>query len=100
SSILSNVSPSDALIARLGGEEFVILCAFEGEEEAERAVANIVQTVADTPLLHGKRSHRVTISAGVCSSSASIDPSIAMSFADKAMYEAKTNGRNRYVVAA
>ena len=100
SSILNNVSPSDALIARLGGEEFVILCALKGEEEAKQAVAKIVETVADTPLLHDKRSHRVTISAGVCYSPSPIDPSIAMSQADKAMYAAKTNGRNRYVIAA
>lgn len=100
SSILNNVSPSDALVARLGGEEFIILCAFMDEEEAIKVVANIVQTVADTPLLYDKRSHRVTISAGVCYSPSMIDLSTAMSQADKAMYEAKTNGRNRFVITA
>ncbi len=83
-------------VARYGGEEFVILMPESRSAElemAERIRKKIEETefvgIAEGPI-------RVTISGGLCTypnDAASIDDLLAK--ADKALYSAKTGGRNR-----
>ena len=86
------------IVARYGGEEFVILannCRLEkGRELAER----IRSRFAQAPFLEGDRSITVTVSIGVAQSDASQQTNMLIdmiSRADKALYRAKTLGRNR-----
>ncbi|MEP1216660.1 MAG: diguanylate cyclase [Marinobacter sp.] len=101
SKLLADSVRSVDVIGRFGGEEFVIVLpemdCFEARETAERLRNLISQT--PQPLGDGK-SVRLTISIGV-----SVFPDNGADFrtlcaaADKAMYRAKSSGRNRVVVA-
>ncbi len=97
---IRNTIPDDALVARLGGEEFGIRILVESEKAGKQIAEQIVNSVELAPLVFGGRSHKVTISAGVCIANADLGQSQAMSSADKAMYEAKSQGKNRVVLAA
>lgn len=86
------------MVARYGGEEFVVLfldldsqSAFDLVEAAREAVEEKHFRVRETDDPLG----RVTFSAGIATSRT--DPKQALVHADKALYEAKNNGRNRTV---
>ncbi len=88
------VKPPDD-VARVGGDEFVILCAgirheHESLEIAERAMASLV---APIELLGA----RVVVSAsiGVVHAHGPVDPTLVLQDADLAMYDAKQQGRAR-----
>lgn len=91
------------LVARLGGEEFLVVCD-SGTLEVTTAVAERIRAgVEACPIEYdpGAVLH-VTVSLGVC---AAVPPPAAggvekmIRAADKALYRAKEAGRNRYVVA-
>jgi diguanylate cyclase (GGDEF)-like protein/PAS domain S-box-containing protein len=87
------------LAARLGGEEFAVLCFGELNEEllsqlAERLRTQICAQVVHTP----KGALAVTCSFGVASSCAEdVDWKAIYARADAALYEAKSSGKNRVV---
>lgn len=91
--------PSDS-IGRLGGEEFGILLAETGEEDAVKAAQRFCRAIAEMEVAH-EPPLRITASFGI----AAIDPERTKSdawlaAADKALYEAKRKGRNRVALAA
>jgi diguanylate cyclase (GGDEF)-like protein len=91
------------LVARIGGEEFVVLLPDCGPEEAERAAEQIRRSVFEADILHAESSAAavVTISAGV----ACVVPEpgtsreLLLALADRRLFLAKHAGRNRVVVA-
>lgn len=88
------------LVGRYGGEEFVLCLP---GTEAEQAVATgdrICRMLESTSVMHDGRNIAVTISIGVAQmhDGESIEQWLAR--ADKALYEAKDNGRNQCVLAA
>lgn len=90
------------LVARMGGEEFVVLMPDTQTERAERIAERLRQRIEETPfLLPGGESVRVTISVGVTTSVETDDfGSDLVKRADDAMYRAKKSGRNRVVIAS
>lgn len=81
------------IAARLGGEEFVLMLPGANAEDALRAASELVALVADTVF---DTVGRITISCGVAQmtpADAGVDA--ALRRADKALYEAKAEGRNR-----
>jgi two-component system, cell cycle response regulator len=89
------------LVARLGGEEFIVVMpetdvasAAEVAERLRLAVANEPFTVRGT----GKK-FTVTVSIGVATGEASDDRERLLQRADKALYGAKTAGRDRVIIA-
>lgn len=91
----SGIGRSD-ILARIGGEEFVLLLPdAAGEQAAARAEA-MRRRLEATPFEVGGAEVRVTISIGVSEARAETE-SIAdmMKRADQALYQAKHNGRNR-----
>jgi len=85
---------SDTL-ARVGGEEFAIVMP-ETRIEVGKSIADRVRQVTyDTDF--GMKD-RVTISGGVAHTSQSHFPNELYTFADKALYFAKRNGKNKIVV--
>ena len=86
-------------LARLGGEEFVILLPETGLTEAFRIAERLRSTLAGTPIQTDAGPLKVTVSIGVTSHKTSSEITIpAHQFvqrADKAMYLAKRAGRNR-----
>jgi two-component system cell cycle response regulator len=88
-------------LARYGGEEFVVLMpgtgAVEAEAAAERLRAAVERIHFETST--GART-TLTVSVGVaCTVEQALDPDVLLQIADKALYDAKRNGRNRVEMA-
>jgi diguanylate cyclase (GGDEF)-like protein len=90
--------------ARYGGEEFAILLPDTDSRGAEFLAEKLRDDVETAPVRHDGRTITVTISVGVATIDppTRYDPAIEDDLvrrADEAMYEAKSGGRNRVVVA-
>lgn len=96
----ANLRPTD-LVARFGGEEFVILfpdtSLLEAAAAAERVRAVVEST--DVTMPGGRALPRVTISMGVAQLKSGQQPADLLKAADLAMYRAKQGGRNRVITA-
>lgn len=98
--LLQALVPPTALVVRMGGEEFALLCPDLGREAALALAASIRQEVAALALESRGESVVVTISIGVAvHSSDTQDFSTWLRAADAALYRAKAAGRNRVVLA-
>ncbi|HSO03496.1 MAG TPA: diguanylate cyclase, partial [Candidatus Limnocylindrales bacterium] len=92
--IRAAVRPEDSL-ARIGGDEFVVLCPRLADPLDVRAVAERVRATLDDPVSVDGRSHRISMSVGISVARAdAIDPADLLRQADMAMYRAKDAGRN------
>jgi diguanylate cyclase (GGDEF)-like protein len=92
--IRAAVRPEDSL-ARIGGDEFVVLCPRLVDPQDVRAVAERVRATLDEPVSIEGRAHRISMSLGISLARAdSIDPADLLRQADMAMYRAKAAGRN------
>jgi len=89
------------LAARYGGEEFAIILPDTSEEDALKLARSIKVKVEDLNIMHEKSTvtNHVTLSLGVYNATPS--PMLIgkdyLNFADKALYHAKQNGRNKVV---
>lgn len=93
--IKPTIRPTD-FFARWGGEEFGLILPHAGLKEAPIATERIRNRVADHSFIFEGHRLPVTISIGIAERSASdttMEPLIAR--ADKALYQAKQQGRNR-----
>lgn len=85
------------VLARFGGEEFVILLPHTREQDAFKLAEKLRHIVEHTPL-HRIPELRVTISIGTSSLLPDGDDAhFLLERADKSMYRAKREGRNRVV---
>lgn len=95
--------PGD-LVARYGGEEIVLLLPHCNEESAALIAARVLQNIRELNIPHtGNPPGIVTASAGVGVLSSGFDTCDAQALidrADKALYEAKSSGRNRVCIFA
>ncbi len=84
------------IVARLGGDEFVVLLPeISAVDDAERVATKVLELFAEPVLIDGQEL-RVTPSIGVAIYPDDGRDSITlMRHADLAMYQAKSNGRNR-----
>lgn len=88
------------MVARFGGEEFVILLPHTSGTESYGLAERLRRTVEKTPLVLGVEGNQVEIPITVSIGSACLLPDGDTAFAlleraDKAMYAAKQGGRNR-----
>ena len=99
--LIQDVMPDRAFIARIGGEEFAIRLDCRTDDcDANWLADRLVDGVASQPLIREGALLNVTLSVGVYIATHEDAPERALSAADKAMYEAKSNGRNQFVLAA
>jgi len=96
STILRSSVKADDFIARIGGDEFVIVTYGISQSILENAAQRIV-TAVNKPVLLDNESCFLTVSVGVASdSTGSQTLNQMLKFADLALYRAKNNGRGRY----
>ncbi|MBO6798298.1 PleD family two-component system response regulator [Maricaulis sp.] len=89
------------LASRYGGEEFVILMPGSGLAEAEHAAERIRRSVCSELFkLSDELELPVTVSIGLAQASPGEPMESLLRRADAALYEAKTDGRNRVQAAA
>ncbi|MDR1229100.1 MAG: diguanylate cyclase [Azoarcus sp.] len=87
-------------LARLGGEEFALLLPETNQEGALGLAERVRKVLEETPLSHNGAQINVTASVGVTiMTPQDINTDHALSRADRALYEAKRNGRNRVELA-
>lgn len=94
--VVSVLGPS-AIVARMGGEEFVALLPDHGGFSARVTGESLVQRFADTPIVHRRHNSQIrsTVSAGLALHGQG-DWSLIelMAAADTALYVAKSKGGN------
>jgi diguanylate cyclase (GGDEF)-like protein len=87
-------------VSRYGGEEFAVILPGSDAEGATAVATRILARVAELAITHsGEKGGRVTLSIGISTSQTRSDMSLEslISSADRALYKAKENGRNRVV---
>jgi diguanylate cyclase (GGDEF)-like protein len=94
----ASARPED-IVARQGGEEFVVLLPGSNAPEAKSIAESIRGTVERDGAARGALTDAITVSVGVASAESPRQDSLArlLAAADVALYEAKERGRNRVV---
>lgn len=94
--------PSD-LVARYGGEEFVAILKDIDKEGVQTVAKTLLESVQALKIPHeySSASDFVSISIGIafCDIHDEKQKELILKDADKALYKAKSEGRNRYVIA-
>ena len=86
-------------VGRYGGEEFVMLLVGAPMEDVMQVAEQIRESVAQQGFhSSGKQQIAVTISCGISEFKEGDDPQMVFQRADKALYQAKREGKNRCVV--
>jgi diguanylate cyclase (GGDEF)-like protein len=89
-------------VARLGGDEFIIVARVADEAEAQTIASRCVNTMAE-PIRASRAGgpQRVTLSAGlaVAYPGQSVSADLLLDSADQALYRAKAEGGNCWVMA-
>lgn len=105
---LSETLPDTALIARVGGEEFVAAVPIHDASEAQSYAEALREHIAHAPIrVHGEAeivAIDMTVSVGVsillpAGLRAAVTPELLISRADRALLVAKSQGRNRIIMA-
>lgn len=87
------------LMARSGGEEFVVLLAGSPRSKAMNVAERIRLGVESLPFTQGGRRFHVTLSIGVAQLQPGEPGEDALARADAALYQAKHGGRNQAIAA-
>jgi diguanylate cyclase len=90
---------TEDFLARIGGEEFVLLLPMTPLEAAKGVAEKLRRIVETTAFHHHGQRVPVTISCGLTDFRAGDTPAAVFERADRALYEAKGQGRNRCVAA-
>ncbi len=89
---------STDILFRYGGEEFVILLSNTSKDGAHLLAERIRQAVYNLHCTHGDTDLSVTVSLGVACLGSGEDSTRLFDRADRALYRAKQDGRNRVVL--
>jgi diguanylate cyclase (GGDEF)-like protein/PAS domain S-box-containing protein len=87
--------PGD-LVARIGGDEFAVLCERVGPGDVESVARRLIDAVAVPIVLDDDHRVGITVSVGVTELGASEQPDAILARADAAMREAKALGPGRW----
>jgi diguanylate cyclase (GGDEF)-like protein/PAS domain S-box-containing protein len=93
----SAVRPSDT-VARIGGDEFAVLCE---DMSAEKDAVRVAQRLGDAlrePVIVGEREIMLSASIGIAFAQEGDNPDTLLKNADAAMYKVKEGGRGTYEI--
>jgi diguanylate cyclase len=96
--LLSRNKRTQDFLARVGGEEFVLLLPMTDADSGAKVAEKLRELIESKGFHHRGQPVRVTISCGLTEFRDGDTPQTVYSRADEALYEAKQNGRNRCVV--
>lgn len=85
----------DDIIARFGGEEFVVLLHNVSLADAQAAAERLCAKLREAPIILNGQAHRLTASFGVAPLVNARELDDALAKADAALYRAKNAGRDR-----
>jgi diguanylate cyclase (GGDEF)-like protein len=98
--MLRRMLPEGWLIARIGGEEFLIAARTDDFPTFAARIEALRVAVAETPLITPAGPWKLTSSFGLAEQAAGETPDRLITRADRALYAAKQAGRNRIERAA
>jgi diguanylate cyclase len=87
------------VIARFGGEEFLIMLPETPIEAAVQTMVRLQRELTRHFFLHDNEKLLITFSAGVALRLPNEEQAALLARVDRAMYQAKQSGKNRVVVA-
>lgn len=88
------------MLYRYGGEEFTILMNNTNKDGSLHLAARIRQSINNTTVLYNNEEINVTVSQGITSLISDDDGHSLFNRADRALYQAKSNGKDRYIFEA
>jgi diguanylate cyclase (GGDEF)-like protein len=87
------------VVARLGGDEFAVIAPGTSSLDGYRLASRLLDAVRELGA-DGERAVSFTVSAGLAEALVGEDPDAWFARADRALYEAKAEGRDRVFIAA
>ncbi|MCX7769569.1 MAG: diguanylate cyclase [Proteobacteria bacterium] len=98
--ILKSTARKVDIVARYGGEEFAIICVNDDKNNAVKFAERLRMEIENTTILFEGGKLNVTASLGVASYPEDGKDKVSLvEMADRALYKAKHEGRNRVVLA-
>jgi diguanylate cyclase (GGDEF)-like protein len=93
--IIKQLLPSQKLIGRFGGEEFIVVLSHITKEEAY-TIGEKIRKGLDSSIIYNGRKIEFTVSVGIVyESHCKLDTDSLIKIADDNLYTAKKNGRNK-----
>jgi len=99
SETLLNIPRANDVVCRFGGEEFVVILANTSTEDAAKLAERIRVVFQELEIMCVPDIVRITASFGVATRCGTVDINRLLKDADKALYRAKAEGRNKVCVA-
>jgi diguanylate cyclase len=96
--VRKTLRPTD-IVARYGGEEFIVLFSDTPLDQAVEVMRRLQRELTKRFFLHNNERLLITFSAGVAAFQPGDTQEMCFARADKAMYQAKLQGKNRVVMA-
>lgn len=97
--VLRDALPPEALVGRLGGEEFGAFLPAVGSDEAGRAAESLCEAMRQSGKVIAGHTINLTISIGVGRHRPENTLEQTMKLADEALYHAKRSGRDRHHIS-
>ena len=97
--IRAGLRPGDTL-ARYGGDEFLVLCEDDAQEEAERRLTGHIERALREPFLLAGEPARISASVGAVRSTGALGAEELIRRADERMYAAKQRRQESAALAS
>jgi diguanylate cyclase (GGDEF)-like protein len=94
---LRHAARKQDVVCRLGGEEFLVICADTDEQAGHQYAERLRQHVASHPLQVQNKTLHITVSIGLADNSQTRSVEAMMQQADERLYAAKAAGRNNTI---